>query len=134
MHVMTATRRGQGDSDGDFSFTVDGELVVIPVDVCADAGCGCERAVTGIASGRGSTTFTIADRSDLTPALYSELIVDGLTRQGWIGTETPADDFEDFIRWHIDLAAQLPVGGLLRINANTKTIMCIDDGRTTDAA
>lgn len=128
MHVMTATRRGQGDSDQDFSDTVDGELVVIPIDVCAEPKCGCERAVTGIGSGRGSTTFTVADHPHLTPDLYTELIRDGLTRHGLIcPTEQPIH-VTDFIRWHIDLAARLPVGALLRVNANTKTIICIEDG------
>jgi hypothetical protein len=128
MHVMAATRRGQGDLEGDFSFTVEGELVTLPVDVCVDPECGCERAVTGLASAKGTTTFTILDLPDLTKDRYAELVLDGLTEHGWITTESDRAAWRHFVDWHIDVASCLPLGGLLRMNAATKTIVCVDSG------
>jgi hypothetical protein len=52
MMLLTATRKGQGERAGDFSFTVEGELVLVGP-VCArdqadpDGGCGCGRAFSG---------------------------------------------------------------------------------------
>jgi hypothetical protein len=66
MMLLTATRKGQGERAGDFSFTVEGELVLVGP-VCArdqadpDGGCGCGRAFSGLSSHRATTTAIVRD-------------------------------------------------------------------------
>jgi hypothetical protein len=47
MEVFVASGPGAKKRRDDFSWTVDGELVSLPLDTCDCADCGCERAVTG---------------------------------------------------------------------------------------
>jgi hypothetical protein len=72
MKVLVATRRTQGERPGDFSWTIDGELVHFPVVVCARdrratktgrrlGGCGCGRAFSGMNSHRSGTTAEVAE-------------------------------------------------------------------------
>ena len=78
MKVLTATGVSQGSRDGDFDWTVEGELVWIGM-VCArdrqdpDGGCGCGRAFSGLSSHRATTTAQVRDlalsRGDVITAL-----------------------------------------------------------------
>src|SRR4051794_39303507 len=65
MKLLTATREGHGERDGDFCHAVERELVVVGF-VCAtdqtaaDGGrCGCGRAFSGMSSLRGTTTALV---------------------------------------------------------------------------
>src|SRR5947209_1126911 len=81
MKLLTATREGQGDRDGDFCFAVEGELVILG-GMCAtdradpvNGQCGCGRAFAGLASRRATTTASVRDldltRTDLALAIAS---------------------------------------------------------------
>ena len=66
MKLLTATRTGQGERDGDFCHAVEGELVLLGF-VCAtdrknpDGGCGCGRAFAGMSSQRATTTALVRE-------------------------------------------------------------------------
>jgi hypothetical protein len=101
MMLLTATRKGQGERAGDFSFTVEGELVLVGP-VCArdqadpDGGCGCGRAFSGLSSHKATTTAIARDldldESDVRLAVEGYLIATGL------GPETlGASDFADLV-------------------------------------
>jgi hypothetical protein len=68
MKVLTATREGQGNQDGDFCHGVEGELVFADF-VCATdrsdpdggCGCGCGRMFSGLNSLLATTTALVRD-------------------------------------------------------------------------
>ena len=102
MKVFVASRVG-GQSD-DYSHTVEGELVRLPI-TCDDPACECGQAMTGLGSGLSTTTFTVRE-VDLDRETYRDLLWDTLLRDGWVD----ADDAEDeewvrrLVRLHLDLA------------------------------
>ncbi|MFG3301002.1 hypothetical protein [Micromonospora chersina] len=113
MHLLVATRRGQGQRDNDFHHAVDGEVVYLGV-VCArdeedpDGGCGCGRAFVGLNSGKATTTAEVRDvpftREDVALAMQSSF-----EQHGWaeIGVNAEADGFVDEL---IELGQEWPVG------------------------
>lgn len=88
MKVFVGTSAGQGGRASDFSWTVEGELVMIPPLECGrdgddiDSGCGCRRAMGGLASDRATTTFKVADL-DIGIAEYEVALAESLRRGGW---------------------------------------------------
>jgi hypothetical protein len=67
MKVLSATTRTQGVREGDFDWTIEGELVWVGV-VCArdqrdpdGGGCGCGRSFSGLSSHRATTTAQVSD-------------------------------------------------------------------------
>ena len=103
MKLLTATRRTQGDRDNDFTFCVEGELVMITTFVCEtdrrdpDGGCGCGRAFVGLNSGKATTTALVTDR-DFTPEDAAEAIRSALQRSELVS----ADEIPDIIRARVD--------------------------------
>jgi hypothetical protein len=89
MKVFAATAEGQGERSSDFCRTVEGELVIVPFEcdadrlVDADAGCGCRRAVAGIASSRWTTTFRVIEL-EVTMEEFRELVT-ATVREHWDG-------------------------------------------------
>ncbi len=83
MKVLVATRETQGFDGGDYSHTVEGELVVANVAECDAAGCGCDRGFPGLASHRATTTALVVDL-DISPADLREAIRGSLDDQGWL--------------------------------------------------
>jgi hypothetical protein len=124
MNVLVATRRTQGERPGDFSWTIDGELVHFPIVVCALdrraakagkplGGCGCGRAFAGMNSHRSGTTAEIADvdisREDFVTALASSLHA-----CGWTPREEPDDEeVQKMAADLLELAESYPVGTVL---------------------
>jgi hypothetical protein len=124
MKVLVATRRTQGERPGDFSWTIDGELVHFPIVVCAadrraaKAGkplgdCGCGRAFAGMNSHRSGTTAEIADL-DISREDYVTALASSLHACGWTPREEPDDDevlqmADDLL----ELAGWYPVGTVL---------------------
>lgn len=109
--------------EGDFSFTVPGELVHFPPVVCDCPECGCERAMAGFTSRRATTCFVVRDL-DMDEATYTGLLFDSLREGGWV-KEASADDREWVADWaveHIGLAADLPVETPLRIQRDQVTV------------
>ena len=68
MKVFVASGPGEKKRLDDFSCTVDGELVSLPLDGCDCVDCGCERAVAGLGSSKGTTTFAVLDKPELDAA------------------------------------------------------------------
>ena len=122
MKVLTATRETQGWRDNDFFCTVEGELVMFPPIECdcgsIDDGCGCHRAMVGLASHRATTTMKVVERGDLDLETYSVLIADSLHDQGYVTDELMQK--REVRKWVrnitnelIDLAGRCPVGTVL---------------------
>ncbi|CAN5823914.1 hypothetical protein BH23ACT5_BH23ACT5_01070 [soil metagenome] len=113
MKLFVATRAGA--ELGDFSKTVEGELVRLPV-TCDDPGCECGRAMTGLASGESTTTFTVTE-FDVSRSMYQELLWATLLRDGWVA-EGNGDDQEwvaKLVDLHLDLASSFSEGVPLRL-------------------
>ena len=87
MNVFVASSLDHGDRSDDFSYTVPGELVWAGFAVCDCPDCGCERAMAGLASSKGTTTFSVAFDVDMTPERYRQALRDAVTREGWISAE-----------------------------------------------
>lgn len=116
MKVFVATRAGS--EDGDYSHTVEGELVRLPV-TCDTPGCDCGTAMTGMASGQSTTTFTVREL-DVTREMYKELLWSSLERDSWVteGNPDDADWVGKLVTLHVDLAAGFELGAPLRLNGD----------------
>jgi hypothetical protein len=91
MKLLTATSRTQGRRESDFTWCVEGELVIPGLIICGrdesegpDGGCGCGRSWSGLNSGKSTTTAMVSDiegfaDGDLTLAVQSSLEQSGLT-------------------------------------------------------
>ncbi len=103
--------------DGDFVFTVPGELVHFAPAACSDQLCGCDRAMGGFVSHRATTCFVVRDL-DIDEATYTDLLFASLEAGGWVSKES-ADDREWVEKWaaeHVALAAQFPAERPLKIH------------------
>ncbi|MEM9040745.1 MAG: hypothetical protein AAGD33_12685 [Actinomycetota bacterium] len=142
MLVLVATPELQGTDPGDYSFTLDGELVTPIVAECSSpTRCGCGRGFPGFASSRATTTAVVVDRPHLTPGLLADAVWAWLERDGWRellaagpahdGDETdgPADDVTDemvdemmreIVDEHVeaiaDVCAHFPIGTVVERN------------------
>lgn len=77
MRVLVATNELQGTAPGDYSWTVEGELVVVDVTECSRPDtCGCGRGFPGIASCKATTTAMVVDLPHLTSADLVEVVAD----------------------------------------------------------
>jgi hypothetical protein len=97
MLVLIATHELQGAAPGDYSHTVDGELVTAVVTECGSSdSCGCNRGFPGLASAKATTTAMIVDRPGVTDEDLRDAIYDWLDRSGWIDLiERAADERND---------------------------------------
>lgn len=118
MLVLIATNELQGSVPGDYSFTVEGELVTPLANECASGErCGCNRGFPGLASGFATTTAMIVDRPGVTEDDLRDAVFDWMDRGGWIdlferaaaeradandGIIDPHDDVDDMIEAVID--------------------------------
>jgi hypothetical protein len=85
MLVLIATNELQGTSPGDYSFTVEGELVTPLAAECASGEqCGCNRGFPGLASGFATTTAMVVERPGVTEEDLRDAVFDWLDRTGWI--------------------------------------------------
>jgi hypothetical protein len=95
MRVLVATNDEQGTQAGDYSWTLEGELVLTGplLECCEPARCGCGRGFPGLGSARATTTALVVERPELGPADLRDAIRDSLERQGWLhGLEPDAVD------------------------------------------
>ena len=135
MLVLIATHEFQGTAPGDYSHTVDGELVTAVVTQCGSSDrCGCNRGFPGLASAKATTTAMIVDRPGVSEGDLRDAIHDWLDRGGWIDLIEPTTDerndldedgpfehvddaVEDMINDHLDMitevCASFPVGTVL---------------------
>lgn len=84
MKVLVATQETQGTNDGDYCWTVDGELVYIQGLTCANPKCGCDRGFAGMSSSRATTTAMVVDRPDLAERDVAAALTASLERGGWL--------------------------------------------------
>jgi hypothetical protein len=85
MKVFVATSRRQGSRASDFCWTIEGELVIYPIECDRDGDdpdgpCGCLRSMIGLGSQKATTTFEVVD-VDLDVEDYVEAVagvLDGL--------------------------------------------------------
>ncbi|MCP4305013.1 MAG: hypothetical protein GY926_12295 [bacterium] len=114
MKVLVAAGPGSTQRPDDFNWTVDGELVSLPIDTCDCPDCGCERAVAGLASCKATTTFTVVDNPILDADDYVAAFSDALKRQGWVqrGDEAVA---AQWARKHLRHAARFSPGQTLEV-------------------
>lgn len=101
--------------EGDFSFTVPGELVHFPPIICDRAECGCEKAMAGFTSKRATTCFVVRDL-DMTPDTFTGLLFDSLCQGGWVDDDSIHDRawVADWAAEHMRSAAALPAESPLR--------------------
>lgn len=120
MKVFVATAQMQGFRPDDFCWTVEGELVQIAPFTCDCPDCGCDRAMSGTASSRGTTTFTVTDQPNLDEQTFVELTRDALEREGWISSGDQEDDalVAYRAREHLDLASSFEEGRILELRGN----------------
>ena len=120
MKVLTATSQGAGTHD--FSWTVEGEPVLLPEPCDRDrfaqeeggTGCGCSRAFGGMSSMRVTTTAMVRDlpltREELFVALHSALQAAGLAEE-----TLDVDDvleIQQKLDWLLELATDAEVGAV----------------------
>ncbi len=85
MLVLVATNELQGTAQGDYAWTVEGELVTPVATGCASGeACGCNRGFPGLASGFATTTAMVVERPGVTPADLRDAVYDWLDRGGWV--------------------------------------------------
>jgi hypothetical protein len=99
--VLVASREGQGRVEGDYSFTVEGELVTpVVFECCSSDRCGCSRGFAGLASSRATTTAEVADRPDLTRDELCQAVEDSLWRDGWL-THLTEEERAELVDEHV---------------------------------
>lgn len=85
MLVLIATNELQGTVDGDYAWTVEGELVTPVVVECRSGDrCGCRRGFPGLGSERATTTAMVVDRPELAHDDLRSAVRDWLDRGGWV--------------------------------------------------
>lgn len=115
MKILVATRETQGLVPGDFSWTVEGELVRWPLIECASGrSCGCERSFPGLASHRATTTVKVVElealnRAGLVRALLDDLVANGITVIDDEARRYVEDEADDLAR----VASFFPTGTVL---------------------
>jgi hypothetical protein len=118
MRVLVATDKTQGAVDGDYCWTVEGELVLgwTLLECTAPDRCGCGRGFPGLASCRATTTAMVVDRPDIDRRELGQAIRDSLDRQGWLQEMEP-DEIEDGVEDEIALIEEVtsafPTGAIV---------------------
>ncbi|MCU1667804.1 MAG: hypothetical protein JWP40_731 [Blastococcus sp.] len=122
MKLLTATREGQGEREGDFCHALEGELVMMGW-VCATdqndplGGCGCGRAFSGLSSRRATTTAVVRDldltSADVELAVAAQFDADGFSPEV-MGDLEYAYLFVDTVGDMIKFGAVWPVGTVVR--------------------
>ncbi|MGI9645884.1 MAG: DUF7715 family protein [Ilumatobacteraceae bacterium] len=112
-----ATKQGQGEVSGDYTWTVEGELVTPVAAACSSAErCGCSRGFPGLASSRATTTARVVELDHLTERDLRDAIIDSLERGGWFDL-IPAEEAHELVDEHVECIAEIcaafPVGAVL---------------------
>jgi hypothetical protein len=127
MRVLVATKESQGTYPGDFSWTVEGELVRFPLAECdcsCSDRCGCKRSFAGFSSHRATTTAIVAERPDLDQESYWQLYLDDTRASGLPNVDDPEIHellVEDFGAMRT-VTATFPVGAVVGRSADSTFI------------
>jgi hypothetical protein len=118
MKVLVATHTGQGEQEGDYCWTVDGELVSPVVLECSDGEqCGCRRGFPGFASSRATTTALVVDLEHIGEVEFVAAVTDYLTNAGWLTglcEQQRQEEIADEIEAIAEVASSFPVGTVIR--------------------
>ena len=117
MKVLVATKECQGELPGDYSWTVEGELVTPVVgECCSPKKCGCGRGFPGLASSRATTTAKVVDQPELDRDELWDVLHDSLERQGWL-KHLEGDEIDEVVDEHIAcieiVCASYPIGTIV---------------------
>ncbi len=98
MKVLIATSEQQGVAPGDYSHTLEGELVT-PVASECDNGeqCGCNRGFPGLVSARATTTAIVVERPGLTIDDLRDAVAGYLERGGWVELLWSGAEYSDVL-------------------------------------
>jgi hypothetical protein len=115
MLVLVATTELQGITPGDYSWTVDGELVTPVAAECSSPGrCGCGRGFPGMASSRATTTAMVVDRPHISAEDLRDVARGFLERDGWLDLLRQSDEaeeadviFEEIVDEHVEMIEQV---------------------------
>ena len=125
MKVLIATTELQAASAGDYSFTVEGELVTpLVAECCTPDTCGCGRGFPGLASGRATTTAMVVDRPFISSDELRDAVFAWLDRSGWVDLlgDEHADEIDEIIDEHLDVIDEVcrtyPIGTIVERNGS----------------
>ncbi len=93
MKVLVATEETQGQRKTDFCWTEEGELVCFGsecTDETIDGECGCRRSLCGVRTGKGTTTFRVVEREELSPGGLVALLAANLVAGRWYDSRETA--------------------------------------------
>jgi hypothetical protein len=122
MLVLVATNELQGTADGDYSCTVEGELVTpVAAECAAPDQCGCNTGFPGFASSRATTTAMVVELTHLSEHELRDVIEGALERDGWFDLVSEPCRHE-LIDEHIECIAAVcdtfPVGTIVGRNGS----------------
>ena len=121
MHVLVAA--AEQTVPGDYAWTVEGELVHLPVRQCDSPACGCGRGFSGFASLQATSTARVADLQ-ITREEFWQAMRDSIAAAGWPVPGEPGFDednlatFDDWVDVHLELARDLPLGAIVERSGN----------------
>ena len=114
MHVLVAA--AEQTMPGDYAWTVEGELVHLPLADCDCPDCACSRAFVGVASLRSTSTVRVADL-DISRDDYWQVIRDSLSAAGWAVPGDPecppGMNLDSYIELHLEVAENWPEGTII---------------------
>ncbi len=82
----SGNQRETGGRKNDFCYATEGELVMFGFDCtgeAVDGRCGCRRSMSGMVSLKGTTTFKVVDKPDMTPDTLRAAVRESLEKGGW---------------------------------------------------
>ena len=120
MKVLIATTEMQGTAPGDYSCTLEGELVTPVASECAsNEQCGCIRGFPGLVSSRATTTAMVVERSGLTVDDVRDAVTGFLERGGWVDLMREAAERADVI----DVDQEVESGLATLVHEHVETVL-----------
>lgn len=117
MKVLVASSETQGEVEGDFAWTLDGELVHLPIFECASGeDCGCDSSFSGAASHRATTTAEVAER-ELDWCAVVQAVAQSLVDGGWFESPRAPDALScagELVAPLLEVAGREPAGTVVR--------------------
>lgn len=118
MKLIVATTKTQATRKSDFCYVPEGEPLTFGT-VChsgrgaIDSGCGCQRSLVGIHCRKGTTTFEVVERPDLTEADFVQLLTTSIVNAWKVEPAAAAAHAASEAKELIRLAAVFPVGSVI---------------------
>ncbi len=116
MNVIVATKKTQSARPNDFSFAEPNELVRFGSECdgeTVDGSCGCKRSLVGVSSGKGTTTFKVA-QAKITLEEFKRILRESFKRLGWQVNEKEIESEATIL---LQIAASFEVGDILERRA-----------------